>query len=128
MSFVLKEEQVENLEKILNKIIDEGGATYALLTDTGGNLLCKVGENSIDGTSLAVLSAANYAATKEIASLIGEKEFSLLFHRGQTENIHFTRVAPDILLIVLFKPYLSLGLLRLKVNSVKNEIKDILKV
>ena len=126
MNLILKEEQIEGLVKLLDRLIKEGGATYALLTDMAGNLICEAGNVSVDATSLAVLSAANFAATKEIARLIGEKKFSLLFHRGQTENIHFTRITPEILLIVLFKPYVSLGLLRLKVDSVKKEIQRLL--
>ena len=126
MNFILKEELIEDLVKLLERLVKEGGATYALLADMAGNLICEAGNVSLDATSLAVLSAANFAATKEIARLIGEKEFSLLFHRGQVENIHFTRISPEILLIVLFKPYVSLGLLRLKVDSVKKEIQRLL--
>ncbi|MDK2921999.1 MAG: hypothetical protein PWR24_1556, partial [Desulfonauticus sp.] len=85
------------------------------------------GKAKVDATSLAVLSAANFAATREIAKLIGEKEFSLLFHRGENENIHFTHITSDVLLIVLFKPYVSLGLLRLKTDAIKKEIQNFLK-
>ncbi|RLC25624.1 MAG: roadblock/LC7 domain-containing protein, partial [Deltaproteobacteria bacterium] len=72
------------------------------------------------------LSAANYAATMEIATLIKEDNFSLLFHRGNNENIHFARITQDILMIVLFKPYLSLGLLRLKIESTQEEVNDLI--
>jgi len=127
MNLVLEEDRLNKLEDLLSKLIKEGGASYTLLTDMAGNLICKNGEGPVDATSLAVLTAANFAATKEIARLIGEKEFSLLFHRGQKENIHFTRISPEILLIVLFKPYVSLGLLRLKVESIKKEIQKLLE-
>jgi len=127
MNLVLETSKVNELLHILNKLIQEGGASYVLLTDMAGNLICKTGEIPVDATSLAVLSAANFAATKEIARLIGENEFSLLFHRGQTENIHFTRITSEILLIVLFKPYVSLGLLRIKIDSIKKDIQKILE-
>ncbi|SDN26382.1 Predicted regulator of Ras-like GTPase activity, Roadblock/LC7/MglB family [Desulfonauticus submarinus] len=127
MDLILKKEDVEKLEKILFQLIEEGGATYALLTDLAGNLICSAGRTKVDSTSLAVLSAANFAATREIAKLIGEKEFSLLFHRGENENIHFTHIVSDVLLIVLFKPYVSLGLLRLKTDVIKKEIRKFLE-
>ena len=128
MNFILKEELIEDLVKLLERLVKEGGATYALLADMAGNLICEAGNVSLDATSLAVLSAANFAATKEIARLIGEKEFSLLFHRGQVENIHFTHITPEVLLIVLFKRCVSVGLLRLKVESVKKDIQKLLGV
>ncbi len=127
MSIVLSEEIADKLDDSLHKLIEESGATYAMLTDMGGNLLSKAGDEDFDGAALAVLTAANFAATKEIASLIGEKDFSLLFHRGENENVHFTKITPEIILIVLFKPYLSLGLLRLKVDGIKDELNEILE-
>ncbi len=126
MSIVLSEENATQLGESLSKLIEEAGATYAMLTDMGGNLLSKAGDDTYDGAALAVLTAANFAATKEIANLIGEKDFSLLFHRGENENIHFTKITPEIIMIVLFKPYLSLGLLRLKVDNIKDELNEIL--
>jgi len=126
MDIVLEEDKVDELVDILDKLIKVGGASDVLLTDMGGNLICKIGENPLDANTLAVLTAANFAATKEIARLIGEDEFSLLFHRGQKENIHFARISSEILLIVLFKPYVSLGLLRIKVEGIKKEIQRVL--
>lgn len=126
MNTIINEESADKVEEVLRRFIDESGATYALLTDMGGNLLFKIGEQDFDGDTLAVLSAANYAATKEIATLINEDNFSLLFHRGNNENIHFAKITPDILMIVLFKPYLSLGLLRLKIENIQKEITSLI--
>lgn len=126
MDTIIDEESAKKVEVVLKRFLDESGATYALLTDMGGNLLFKAGEEGIDGDTLAVLSAANYAATKEIATLINKENFSLLFHRGDNENIHFAKVTPDVLMIILFKPYLSLGLLRLKISSIQEELANLL--
>lgn len=126
MNTIINEESADKVEEVLRRFIDESGATYALLTDMGGNLLFKIGEENFDGDTLAVLSAANYAATKEIATLINEDNFSLLFHRGNNENIHFAKITPDILMIVLFKPFLSLGLLRLKIENIQKEITSLI--
>jgi predicted regulator of Ras-like GTPase activity (Roadblock/LC7/MglB family) len=126
MDTVISEEVVSKVEMILQDFIDESGATYALISDMGGNPLFSAGEEDFDVDTLAALSAANYATTKEIASLIKEDNFSLLFHRGNNENVHFAKITPDILMIVLFKPFLSLGLLRLKINSLQKQITAII--
>ncbi len=127
MTSIIDEEYAERIEEVLREFLAESGATYVLLTDMGGNLLFKMGEENFDSDTLAVLSAANYAATNEIANLINEDAFSLLFHRGNNENIHFAKLTSDILMIVLFKPYLSLGLLRLKIENVQNEITSLIR-
>ena len=126
MNTIIDENSADRIEEVLQRFVDESGATYVLLADMGGNLLFKVGEESFDSDTLAVLSAANYAATKEIATLINEDNFSLLFHRGNNENIHFAKITEDVLMIVLFKPYLSLGLLRLKIESIQKEITSLI--
>lgn len=126
MDKIINETVALKIEELLGKFIDESGATYVLLTDMGGNLLFHSGEEDYDIDTLAVLSAANYSTTNEIANLINEDNFSLLFHRGDNENIHFAKLSEDILMIVLFKPYLSLGLLRLKINTLQKEINQLI--
>ncbi len=123
---IIHENSVDKVDAILQTFIDESGATYVLLVDMAGNLLFKAGEGNFDEVTLAALSAANYAATMEIAALIKEDNFSLLFHRGDNENIHFAKISEDILMIVLFKPYLSLGLLRLKIENTQGKITDLI--
>jgi predicted regulator of Ras-like GTPase activity (Roadblock/LC7/MglB family) len=75
--------------------------------------------------SLAAVSAANFAATAEIARLIGEEDFALLFHKGGKRNVHFSRLARDYLVITLFNDNVSLGLIRLKLGSAISEMRSI---
>jgi len=72
------------------------------------------------------LSAANFGATAEIAKLIGEDDFALLFHKGKNENIHFTKVGKGFILITLFGKDVSLGLIRLNTARVTDTLIPIL--
>jgi predicted regulator of Ras-like GTPase activity (Roadblock/LC7/MglB family) len=63
-----------------------------------------------------------------MAKIIGEDEFSLLFHKGQKENIHFSKVSSEFLLITIFGNHVSLGFLRLKVTEAIEKIKKILEI
>ena len=67
--------------------------------------------------SLAALTAANYGATTAIARLFGEEEFSLLFHKGNNENIHFSNVGEECLMVTIFSNNTHLGLVRLEVRK-----------
>ena len=42
--------------------------------------------------SLAALAAGNFGAVDAMAKIVGEEEFSLLFHKGEDENLHFSKV------------------------------------
>jgi len=72
--------------------------------------------------SLAALTAANYGATTAIARLFGEEEFTLLFHKGREENIHFSNVGEDHLMITIFDNNTHLGLVRLEVRKALEDI------
>lgn len=78
-----------------------------------------------DTTSLASLTAGNIAATGGLAKLIGEKEFSILFHEGEKDNLHISIVGGRVILVVLFDSRSSLGLVRLRVKKSSEELSAI---
>ena len=127
MDFVLTEEAIEQITAILDNNLVDSGASCALLVDRSGYLIANRGDPSgMDVTSLAALSAANYGVTEEIARLVGEDDFSLLFHKGKSENIHYAKVNDDFFLITLFSTDISLGIMRLKAAKVIRELMPIL--
>jgi len=96
--------------------------------DMSGNLIMQQGSMHMEDIfSLAALSAANFAATAEIAKLIGEEDFSLLFHKGDKRNIHFSRLGREHIIITLFNESVSLGLIRLKLNRAIEQMASIFK-
>ncbi|AOY58972.1 MULTISPECIES: roadblock/LC7 domain-containing protein [Desulfococcus] len=126
-SYAFSQEQLETIESIILKDLVESGAHSILLIDLAGNIIAKAdnGECDHDLYSLAALASANFAAVDTMARLIGESEFSLLFHKGEKESIHFSKVKKDFLLISIFGTRVSLGLLRLKVAEAIDKISAI---
>ena len=122
---VLDPEELQKISDCIKEnLIKAANVSGVLLIDMGGNVIVDAGfkDNNIDVASLAALSAANFAAMAEIARLIGETEFSLLFHKGKQENIYFTKAGRSFILVTVFGNDISLGLMRLKVSHVKGEI------
>ncbi|MCK4940648.1 roadblock/LC7 domain-containing protein, partial [candidate division WOR-3 bacterium] len=74
--------------------------------------------------SFATLSAADFAATSQLASLIGEKEFSTLFHQGEKENLYVSLIADRIILAVIFDKRTTLGLVRVKTKNTVAELEN----
>ena len=54
-----------------------------------------------------------------------EKEFSILFHEGERDNIHISIVAQRVILVVIFDERSSLGLVRLRVKKASQELSDV---
>jgi hypothetical protein len=81
--------------------------------------------DSLDTTSLASLTAGNVAATDGLARLIGEKEFPVLFHEGERDNVYISIVGQRVILVVIFDERSSLGLVRLRVRKANSELERI---
>ena len=128
MSYILGQKQLDAIESILKKELIDMGVQCVFLIDMAGNIIADLheGEVVLDIYSLAALAAGNFGAVSAMAKIIGEDEFSLLFHKGKKENIHFSKVSEDFLLITIFGNRVSLGLLRLKVTETIDQIKHLL--
>jgi len=124
---IIFEEQVQQLTQILTRLRSEANARAAFLIDRNGQQIAAVGDDleQMDPTSLASLTAGNVAATDGLARLIGEKEFSILFHEGERDNIHISIVAQRVILVVIFDERSSLGLVRLRVKKASQELNDV---
>jgi len=128
MSLIVTREQILQLESIVGKELLDAGADHVIIVDMSGNLIMQQGSMHMEDIfSLAALSAANFAATAEIAKLIGEEDFSLLFHKGDKRNIHFSRLGREHIIITLFNETVSLGLIRLKLNRAIEQMSSIFK-
>jgi predicted regulator of Ras-like GTPase activity (Roadblock/LC7/MglB family) len=127
MDLVLSKEAINSIIAIIDEDLLRAGADCVLLVDRSGNLIVNRGDPAnLDVVALAALSAANFGATAEIAKLIGEDDFTLLFHKGKNENIHFTKVGKGFILITLFGKDVSLGVIRLKTAKVTEDLLPVL--
>ena len=123
---VLYEEEFQKIKQALQRLLQDASANLVFLVDKNGQQIAAVGDlNSVDTTSLASLTAGNVAATDGLARLIGEKEFSILFHEGEKDNIHISIVARRVILVVIFDERASLGLVRLRVRRATAELETV---
>ncbi len=117
------EEDYRGLEEALRRLRRDSNAKAVFLIDKNGQQIAAAGDiENFDSTSLASLTAGNVAATDGLAKLIGEREFSVLFHEGQRDHIHISIVARRAILLVIFDERSSLGLVRLRVKRASAEM------
>lgn len=120
---VMYDEEFQEINLVIERLLKEANAKVIFLVDKNGQLISGVGETDrFDTTSLASLTAGNIAATGGLAKLIGEKEFSILFHEGEKDNLHISIVGGRVILVVLFDSRSSLGLVRLRVKKSSDEL------
>jgi predicted regulator of Ras-like GTPase activity (Roadblock/LC7/MglB family) len=122
----VREDEFERFTEALRRLRYAANAEAVFLIDKAGQQIAAAGEvEHFDSTSLASLTAGNVAATDGLAKLIGEREFSVLFHEGERDHIHISLVADRAILLVIFNERSSLGLVRLRVRRASEELSGI---
>ena len=126
-TLVMYEEEFVVIKQLLSTLRMDASAKIVFLVDKNGQQIADAGEvDLVDTTSLASLTAGNVAATDGLAKLIGEKEFSILFHEGRKDNIHISIVGQRLILVVIFDERSSLGLVRLRVRKASADLEKVL--
>lgn len=120
------ENEFKEITRILRKLLETSNSKAVLLIDKAGQLISSIGDvRDLDLLSFSTLSAADFAATSQLAELIGEKEFSSLFHQGEKESLYITMVAQRVILAVLFDNRTTLGLVRVRTKHAAGELTDV---
>jgi len=119
---LIEKRQLDFLSETLEHELIQNGIASVVLIDLAGNILTDKsnGEHDFDTYSLASLSAGNFGAVTALLNHIGEPELTLLFNQGKMLNIYFRKLLEDYILIVVFDKSISLGFLRLKIDSLEN--------
>lgn len=118
----------ESLRLGMERLLQESGAHSALLVDRGGQLLMQAGERpAFDATTFATLTAADYSANDQLAQLLGETDFTSLFHQGDRESMLVSDIARRAILVVLFDSRTTLGLVRLRLRPVAGDLSRIVE-
>ncbi len=127
METALQPEEHKKMMGVLSRLRKDANAKFAFLIDRNGQQMAASGDtHSLDTTALSSLAAGNVAATDCLAKLLGEEEFSVLFHEGERDNLHISLVGQKGILVVIFDERSSLGLVRLRVKKAAKDLEKIL--
>ena len=109
---------IEDIERLLLTFVRDAGVECAVLMDRAGRLLSMAGATEgIDGVSFASLAAADFAASDQLARLLGEKECTSLFHQGEERSMFLADVDGEAVLATVFTEATTLGLVKVKVRE-----------
>ena len=111
---VIQQQDAARIHEILSHFVGDSGAAEALLIDRGGQLLAMDGDaQALDAVSISALAAAAFSSTAAMAQLLGEPEFSVLFHEGTKRSIHVSTVDNEAILLAIFDERTTVGMVRL---------------
>jgi predicted regulator of Ras-like GTPase activity (Roadblock/LC7/MglB family) len=124
---VIHEDDAEKINAVLTTFLGESGASEALLIDRSGQLLAATGANrALDTVSISALAAGAFSSTGALAKLLGETEFTVLFHQGNKESMHVSTVDDQSILLAIFGERTTVGMVRLFAKEAAAAIGQIL--
>jgi len=113
----------DRIEGVLDTLLQKTSSLCAVLITKDGHTISARGNTSfLNITALATLVAGSFAATRQVATLLGEKEFSILFQQGATRHVHISLVAGTAMLIVVFEDSSRIGLVRLHAKHANDDL------
>jgi predicted regulator of Ras-like GTPase activity (Roadblock/LC7/MglB family) len=122
------EEDYWAINTILQELLKNSNAASVLLLDKTGQLISSLGDPpQFDLHSFASLCAADFEANAQLATLIGEKDFSTLYHQGSNESMYLARVEENIILVILFDKRTTLGLVRLRAKKAVDNLETVIR-
>lgn len=119
MSYPSQTHIVDNfrqIQNILERIATEAGTEGVFLVDESGFLIAEAGDISIDRIALSALLAATFAATEEVARLLGEEGFAELIHQGDKRHLLICKAGQRHIAVSIFGAKTNLGLVKLYVE------------
>jgi predicted regulator of Ras-like GTPase activity (Roadblock/LC7/MglB family) len=104
-------------------LLRRSSAKTALLIDASGHLVTSVGQRpEVDLQGFLALCAGDYAASREMAVMLGEHNFQSLYLESENHNLYVSELSPGLLLVLLFGRDTTLGLVRWAVRKYFREL------
>ncbi len=123
---VFYSKDLDRIDRILNEFLRLSKGQCVLLVDKEGHMITRAGiTNSFNEDTISALVAGSFSATREMARLLGEEQFSAMYHQGQRDNIQLSLVGNRTILTVVFNDQTTLGMVRLYVTDAVRKLEEL---
>ena len=124
---ILFPEDIDRLNVVLEQLTVKANLLLAVLINKDGRLLTYQGSlEKIDTVSMAALVAGNSASTLAIANLMGETEFSAMYHQGKDRHIYIAVVDENTFLCLVFDERTNIDRVKVFARQFDRQIKKAL--
>jgi predicted regulator of Ras-like GTPase activity (Roadblock/LC7/MglB family) len=125
---VFYKEDIQQIDSTLRDFLSRSKSKAAMLVDKDGHLITQEGSTErADTDTIAALVAGCFAATREMARILGEEEFTALFHQGRKDNLQLSLVGKRTILGVLFDDTTTIGMVRLYAAETARKLTSLFK-
>ena len=121
-------EQNTKIEALLADLSKECALDAIAVCDTGGNIIASQVPAKHDSfENAAALAAGSFAATRELASIIGEKGFHSIMHKGTNKGLLIQALGTEFIIVTFLGSGSVEGMVRLILKKISAQIASILE-
>ncbi len=121
----MSETPVDSTRRILRRLVAECEARTGLMITKEGTVIAEAGDTSyLSSTAMAALVAGMFSATREVARMVGERQFSILLQQGESRHIHISLTTDTTMLVVIFEDLQRIGRVRHEARKVAEALAD----
>ena len=125
---IFYEDDVERINKALENYQALSKSKCNILIDIEGHPVTQVGTTEgINLETISALVAASFAATKEVAKILGQDEFTTLTHQGKLESIQLTLVGERTILATIFDNNTTIGMVMFYTKELVEKLNVVFK-
>ncbi|HEX8998184.1 MAG TPA: roadblock/LC7 domain-containing protein [Ktedonobacterales bacterium] len=129
-NLVVTEGELANVTRVLGRLALDTGASYAILLDKSGQLISAQGQQGQTGqrdlTALGALMAGAFSSSRQVAEILGERDFRTILQQGVQESILSNLIDDQWLLVVVFDKQTHVGLVKVLARKACEELERVL--
>ena len=125
---VISEGDLGNIARILGRLSQTTSASHVLLLDKAGQLISLQGQGGQrDIMALGALLAGAFSSSRQVAAILGERDFRNIYQQGLHESIYSSLVGEQWLLVIVFDKQTHVGLVKVLARRAVEELEGVLE-
>lgn len=126
MAATLTADDERKIRRILTDLLKQSEADECMVCDAGGHVLAQQSSGrASDPFSVSALGAGVFGASRQLALILGEDEFSAVFHQGDRKSLFIRAAGEDVLLLSIFSDPDAVGLVKLYSEPAANSLRTL---
>lgn len=127
-NLVVSEGELGNIARILGRLTQDTGASHVLLLDKSGQLISTQGQGGQrDVVALGALLAGAFSSSRQVAEILGEKDFRSILQQGLHESMFTSLIGEQWLLVIVFDRQTHVGLVKVLARKATEEMERVLE-
>lgn len=119
---------IDKINQTLLGFVKKSNAQSVMLIDQEGHMVARQGfrQGEKDGATLAALVAGSFTSTRQVAKLLGEKDFRVMFQAGTDTALSITLLGERTLQVAVFSNQVKPGMIQVYCKELAGQMEGIL--